>query len=196
MRVGWRLLIAGAIVLGFLCASTSAGAAGKCDTGDDLHNTGCSLSISEVGALVTAAQSDGYEYEFERYCDDGSRGRLCRDPVVCTDLESSSNGFLSYVMRRDVAPPVDVEGWVDVGTYCNDGDPKKKQVFTEALALAKFKAHDWATADIMVQPVGGRTLVNFPTNAYTTLTESSTIAFTMFGQDITIAAEPVEYTWH
>ncbi|WP_460844621.1 hypothetical protein [Nocardioides ultimimeridianus] len=52
----------------------------------------------------------------------------------------------------------------------------------------------WPGSPLMIQPVNGRTLVNFRTNFYTTNTGPTTKTVTLLGRRITIEATP-SYRW-
>ncbi len=48
----------------------------------------------------------------------------------------------------------------------------------------------------MVQPVGGRTLINFETNFFTSTTDAKVQPVQLLGRDVEIEATPTSYTWH
>jgi hypothetical protein len=53
----------------------------------------------------------------------------------------------------------------------------------------------WPTAELQVQPPDGQTLINFDTNFFTDNTAPTTRTVTLVGQQVTIEATPVGYTW-
>ena len=64
------------------------------------------------------------------------------------------------------------------------------------MVAAAFRRIPLPASDLMVQPPGGRTLVNFDTNFYTTNTGPTTLTVTLLGQRVTVEATPTSYTWH
>jgi hypothetical protein len=62
--------------------------------------------------------------------------------------------------------------------------------------MKRMKTIDWPSADLVIQPPDGRTLVNLPTNFLTTTTESTSQTVSLLGQTVEIEATPVNYTWH
>lgn len=109
-------------------------------------------------------------------------GGICDERVMC--VEDGEQGFMHDVFR-------DGE---DIADVCvPNGQLNQESVAT--LVLREFRTLDWKASRLVVQPKGGRTLVNFQTNFYTpdnaTLEKQVTIA----GQDVVIHATPVDYTY-
>ena len=48
----------------------------------------------------------------------------------------------------------------------------------------------------MVQPVGGRTLINFETNFFTPTTRARVVSVRLGDREVEIEATPESYTWH
>ncbi|TYL44823.1 hypothetical protein FXB39_21440, partial [Nocardioides sp. BGMRC 2183] len=59
-----------------------------------------------------------------------------------------------------------------------------------------FQRLSWPASDLKIQPINGRTLVNFDTNYYTDDTTPITQTIRLLGRPITIEATPTEYHWH
>ncbi len=59
-----------------------------------------------------------------------------------------------------------------------------------------MKKLDWPTAELVIQPPDGKTLVNLTTNFLTTTTEPTSQTITLLGRQVEIEANPVDYTWH
>jgi len=55
---------------------------------------------------------------------------------------------------------------------------------------------EWPQAELGIQPVGGRTLINFETNFFTSTTEAQVQTVTLLGRQVEIRATPESYTWH
>ncbi len=58
-----------------------------------------------------------------------------------------------------------------------------------------FRSLDWPASPLIVQPPGGRTLVNFATNFYTDNTTPRRQSITLLGHRVLIEATPTSYTW-
>ena len=64
------------------------------------------------------------------------------------------------------------------------------------LIIRQFKRIAWPSSKLVVQPRGGRTLVNFETNFYTPDHRSIDQSVTVAGQSVVIRAVPVSYTYY
>ena len=83
------------------------------------------------------------------------------------------------------------------GVFCVTAkDEYDFRAVTKRRVTEEFKAVGWPQADLVIQPPDGRTLVNFPTNFYTTLTDPQTETVDIFGHAVEIEATPASYTWH
>jgi hypothetical protein len=59
-----------------------------------------------------------------------------------------------------------------------------------------MKKLDWPSAELMIQPPNGKTLVNLATNFFTATMHPTARTITLLGQQVEITAKPVSYTWH
>ncbi|MGA8847735.1 MAG: hypothetical protein WB471_14065 [Nocardioides sp.] len=66
---------------------------------------------------------------------------------------------------------------------------------TPGRVLRAFRSLTWPQSDLIIQPPGGTTLVNFATNFYTENTAPARQRITLLGQDVLIEATPTTYTW-
>ncbi|MBF4762484.1 hypothetical protein ISU07_05055 [Nocardioides islandensis] len=83
------------------------------------------------------------------------------------------------------------------GTVCLDVDTAEHfDVITPGRVFKAMKTLDWPTAELVIQPPDGRTLVNLKTNFLTTTTEPTTKTVSLLGHSVDIEATPVGYTWH
>ena len=83
------------------------------------------------------------------------------------------------------------------GTVCLDTDTAEHfDVITPGRVFKAMKTLDWPTAELVIQPPDGRTLVNLKTNFLTTTTEPTTRTVSLLGHSVDIEATPVGYTWH
>jgi hypothetical protein len=110
-------------------------------------------------------------------------GGICAEHVEC--VENGEEGFMHDVYMDGT----------DVGDVCVPQDAVR-EVDLVKLVIREFKRMDWPASKLVVQPRGGKTLVNFKTNFYTPdhrLIDRSVI---LAGQAVTIRAVPVSYVWH
>lgn len=64
------------------------------------------------------------------------------------------------------------------------------------LVIAQFRRLDWNPSAVVVQPPGGKTLVNLDTNFYTDNTGKQDIPVRVAGRNITVTARPIAYRWN
>ena len=110
-------------------------------------------------------------------------GGICAEHVEC--VENGQAGFVHDVFR-------DGE---DVGDVCVP-DEAVSAVNVARLAIREFRRMEWPASELVVQPPGGRTLVNLETNFYTTDSSAIPRDITIAGQAVSIRATPVSYTFH
>lgn len=83
-----------------------------------------------------------------------------------------------------------------VGEVCvTEQEAAEAPVVTPGRVLRAFRSLSWPASELVVQPPGGETLVNFATNFYTVDDEPLTQQVTLLGQSVLIEATPAEYTW-
>jgi hypothetical protein len=128
----------------------------------------------------STASGDGRTWVVAIQC---ANGGICNDNVECAE-----NGQAGYI--HDVY----LDG-VDVGDVCVP-ENAVQQVDLAKLILREFKRIAWPSSQLVVQPRGGRTLVNFETNFYTPDHRSIDRSVTLAGQSIVIRAVPVSYTYY
>lgn len=88
---------------------------------------------------------------------------------------------------------------VRFGTAClsaGEADAVDDPPPVRALVIEAFSRLDWPASPLVVQPPGGRTLVNFDTNFYTTNTKPTDISVTLVESDVVVTARPVGYRWN
>lgn len=154
----------------------------------------CPKSASEVQSDFASAESDGFTYRIRLWCHD----RISERDVQCvgppTPCSPPEGGTLYEVFRARVDQPT---AWTNLGRSClGAGDVATLGTITPELVLTEFRKLTWPQAELIVQPVGGETLVNFPTNFYTENTEPTSQEITLLGARVTIEATPTSYTWH
>ena len=83
-----------------------------------------------------------------------------------------------------------------VGETCvTEPQAAEQEQVTPGRVLRAFQRLTWPQSDLVVQPPGGQTLVNFDTNFYTGNTDPSRQTVTLLGQSVLIEATPTTYTW-
>ena len=149
----------------------------------------CELTVEQYAGLTV---SGAYEYDLKRWaCKRDPKSGECSNPVDCTGSDGRP-GILASVWRRLVgAPEWESTPW----TFC-DTAPETKATITPAMAAVEMKRLAWPAPDLVIQPPGGRTLVNFPTNAYSRLAvDSVSQTVTVLGREVEIEATPEEFIW-
>ncbi len=134
--------------------------------------------------LETVGTGGSQPIRYEPSCDIGGDA-LCFARSAC--VEDGYDGFLYDIYRGDTY----------LGQTCVTDAPGQPAapVLTPARIEREFRALDWPASDLQVQPTNGRTLVNLPTNLFTTNTEPHRRTLTLLGQRITIEATAVGWTW-
>jgi len=164
----------------FVAAASCGSTVGSDGSGTDV-TTVCTTS---PGALHHDLSVPGHEWRLSPHCAIGG-SVVCAGGAVCGDTD----------------PPGTV---YDV---FEDGELVSEVCLTPAEHLAIDQpwpgdvedavAHqDWPAPVLRIQPVGGRTLVNLPTNFYTRSTSSHVATVVLLGYTTTITLTPVSYTWH
>lgn len=189
MRLRWLAKVACAtLLLTLLYAPAAVAVCGRDSDLDGAHGE-CHKSYQEVKAAYARAAAEGYQYQITLACGSDNTGDACSNPRTCINIPGS-------VLYRVLRAPATTQNWETWGIVCLTATQLDDfQTITTAMVTHQFRTLDWPTAPITIQPPGGRTLVNLPTNAYTTLTNPTTQTITLLGQPVTIEATPVSYTW-
>jgi len=118
----------------------------------------------------------------------------CYSPRAC---QSGADTGTWYILDRAPVTATTDDAFVPYGVFCVTAkDEFDFRAVTKRRVTEEFKAVAWPEAELIVQPSEGRTLVNFPTNFYTTLTDPQTESVDIFGHTVVIEATPSSYTWH
>lgn len=152
----------------------------------------CEYSPGEVKEKYATAESDGFQYRIRLWCQTRVSDTQCAGSATpCADPP----GSFRYELLRAPAGPN--PSWTVIGDAClTPGDLGNLGTITPELVATEFRKLHWPKADLVVQPPGGETLVNFPTNFYTENTEPTQQQITLLGTRITIEATPTSYDWH
>jgi hypothetical protein len=166
---------------------TQARAAADCVAAADLITTSASCEYTGKSLREKASTDAEAVYSVFQACwrGESTQPELCSNPRACTVGEET--GAIYAVLRNGVY----------IGTACLTAGEDK--VFTPPIAVIvakKFKNLEWPQSTLTIQPLGGRTLVNFETIFYTTNNQPSVRELTLIGQTVEIQATPTSYTWH
>jgi hypothetical protein len=138
----------------------------------------CAWSYADY--TQTSGSGDGHTWVVSIQCDNGG---ICTEHVEC--IEGGQEGYVHDVFMDGT----------DVGDVCVP-DNAVQQVDIAKLVIRQFKRIAWPASKLVVQPRGGRTLVNFETNFYTPDHRSIDQDLTIAGQAVVIRAVPVSYTYY
>jgi len=175
---------------------STAARASVCDQGLLLGSAelACFGSGVDLQQDMDSVEGQQYTYRLNQLCRDEGDTGTCDNPRACTN-SAGVPGTLYSVSRRPLdTPPAPFQAYAVV---CLTADEEPTfQVVTWQAVWKVMKTLEWPRAELVVQPVGGRTLINFETNFYTTTTEASLQPVRLLGRDVEIEATPESYTWH
>ncbi len=174
-----RLALALLLMLSVPTTAAPASADPSCiSVGWEQMDASCQWTFAEYQG--SSSSGDGRTWVVAIQC---ANGGICNDNVECA--ENGQDGYIHDVY---------LDG-VDVGDVCVP-DNAVQQVDLVQLIIREFKRIGWPYSELVVQPRGGRTLVNFDTNFYTPDHQAIDKGVTLAGQAITIRAVPVSYDWY
>ncbi|WP_210649198.1 hypothetical protein [Nocardioides sp. SYSU D00065] len=176
-----RGLVAASILTSVLVAllASQATAESSCvSVGWEQLDADCTWTYADYSA--SASSGDGQTWVVTIQCGNGG---ICSEHVECE--EGGAAGFWHDVFLNGN----------DVGDVCvpeNEVD----QVNIAQLILREFRRIAWPDSELVVQPPGGKTLVNFETNFYTPDHAAITQDVVLAGRRVAIRAVPTSYTFH
>jgi hypothetical protein len=149
----------------------------------------CEYSSTELIQVVAASANTTVRYQVRLQCLSQNQGGICNNPRTCAVPPDT----LRYdVLRSEAGGP-----FLKVGEVCLTTDEAGQLgVITTAMVAREFRRLAWPSSTLVVQPPGGRTLVNFETNFSTTNTEPSSQTVVLLGQQVEIEATPTGWVWH
>lgn len=177
MRCLLALLIAFCLVV---VPSAPSSAEGPCAVAGGLDSASATCQWTYPEYTQAASSGDGHTYVVAIQC---ANGGICADYIECN--ENGKTGFMHDVY---------VDG-TDVGDVCV---PEKDvdKVNIAKLIIREFKSLSWPASDLVVQPPGGKTLVNFETNFYTLNSQAIPKSVSVAGQAVEIRATPTAYRFN
>ena len=179
-----------ALVAHLLLILTPSAAIASCGQESSIFNASETCDYSSSGVAEEKAKYPTAAWSVRQICKDDSwtPEGACFNPDDCTSADGVPG--TRYTLYRDGE---------NVGSACLTAgqagevdDPPPIRV----LVLRAFENLDWSESILVVQPPGGRTLVNLDTNFYTDNSDFTVIPVTLVQSEVRIQAEPISYTWH
>lgn len=179
MRVLAPALVAAWSVLGgpFVVPGASAAESSCVQVTWQAVASNCAWTYAEYSEA--SSSGDSHTWVVSIQC---ANGGICNDNVEC--VESGQAGYIHDVYMDGT----------DVGDVCVP-ENEVQEVDLARLVIREFKRIAWPSSKLVVQPRGGRTLVNFETNFYTPDHQAIDQSLTIAGQSVVIRAVPVSYTY-
>lgn len=184
-------LVVIAMVFGLLALTPTAATAEvveRCYEVVDLNvvEVKCEYSANSIRAAQSA--EPGSTWAVYQLCKDGTSGGVeaCANPRACTIGERI--GTL-YAVFKDGA-----RQGIACLTAGEAGDIEAPPI--RELVIAQFQELDWSPSAIVVQPPGGKTLVNLDTNFYTSNSREQSIEVLLMGRRVVVSARPIAYRWN
>lgn len=167
---------------------SKAGETERCYESVDINvvEVACEYSAHSIReAQMATPQAKWAVYQL---CKDGTSGGVeaCSNPRACTI--GGTVGTLYSVFRDGVLVG---QACLTAGEASEVEDPPVR-----VLVIKAFESLSWPVSELVVQPPGGRTLVNLETNFYTGNTGFTVFPVTLIGRQVRVRAEPISYTWH
>ena len=125
------------------------------------------------------------------------------DTKICHETAPPSNDGPADV--ANLPPPAGsaacLGGMIDIGLdpddYCgSETEDQALPAITGGLVATAFRRLTLPASDLVVQPPGGRTLVNFETNFLTTNDHPLTRTIQLLGRPLQLRIWPTSYTWY
>jgi hypothetical protein len=155
----------------------------------DEVTTGCYYNGDEVSQAYNSG--DGATWSIALQCKEESRATNCLIPIRCL-ATGGRQGSLYNVYRTPPGGPREL-----YGVAClTPSEAGQLGAITPDMVFEAMQRLTWPKSELVIQPPGGETLVNFETNFYTTNTAPTTQAVTLLGQRVEIEATPGSYVWH
>lgn len=187
MTRAFVLMLATIVMTGLLQGPAEAEDEEKAHREDEIRLDDVSIEIQFPGtepATTSVSTADGPAYDFGPTCGAGGRA-ICYQGATC--FENDVEGVLYDVF---------LEG-EKVGETCvTEQEAAEQEQVTPGRVLRAFRRLSWPRSELIIQPPGGTTLVNFATNFYTDNTAPSRQRVTLLRQGVLIEATPTTYTWH
>lgn len=116
-------------------------------------------------------------------CVSGLAGPTCFAPTPCADDEYTMVNYFFYALTDMTLP-----------NNCTPTPGQDPAAVVNAAVYEAFRAVPLPETNLQIQPPDATTLVNLPTNFFTT-TESFTTTVTVLGYTVDLDITPTSYTW-
>lgn len=166
-----------------------AGASQSGDAFEAVFTSESAPNTSQGGGQASLSSGPQVSYSYEPMCERGEGGAAsafygCGGQQTC-GVEGDRYWIWEYTASASQI----------VGTACIEpNDPAPQAVLTPGRILEAFRRIPVPESPIGVNPVGGRTLVNFDTILHTEA-EPFTETVQLLGRSVTFDIEPSEFTW-
>jgi hypothetical protein len=174
----------------FTIAVTGSASASDGHGGVDTDTSGliASWTVGGPGSVPAASSSQGNTIVHtihEAACIWRGDQTCSGDPALCDD--GTIMVYTSYVTESGQL----IEG----GNNCPQDSVVASPIVTPGLVLSAFRRVPLPASELVVQPPGGRTLVNFETNFYTEQGEFTRVV-RLLGQRVELRIWPASFVWH
>lgn len=177
----------GLVMLALLLSHVLLGSPAFADDGEDVDLQSAGFIFQGRGSQSSASDhiaSNQQAYDYGPTCGLGGQA-VCYQGAPC--VADGTEG-----VKFDVF----LEG-EKVGEVCvTDQAAVEQEQVTPGRVLRAFRRLTWPESGLVVQPPGGTTLVNFPTNFYTENAAPTRQRVTLLRQGVLIEATPTTYTWY
>jgi hypothetical protein len=140
----------------------------------------CEWTLASYQAITSSASE--HVWTTAKVCDVGSAA-LCDVFLSCT-----RDGVTAWMHQ------IFMDG-IPVGQVCLPDDEEREPPI-RVLAIRAFKELSWPSSELVVQPRGGKTLVNLDTNFYTSNSRPTSIRVRLRATDVVVTARPIAYRWN
>jgi hypothetical protein len=183
-------LVKAALLVGFFAVLTTAPAQAD-DDGASVTTapTGVLLHVIDAqggsGSVTPVVSGDPIVSSFEEAVCALGGADTCAEVAACDDGEPMT--YTTYVTASGVLLPG--------GDNCPEDAVVQQPQVTPGLVLSAFRRVPLPASELVVQPPGGRTLVNFETNFYTEQGEFTRVV-RLLGQRVELRIWPASFVWH
>ena len=154
----------------------------------------CYSGGDDLRAYLHSAAGQDFDYDYMSLCTNQSNVTGCDSPRDCLNSQGVPGTLWSVLRRPKGTPNAVFEHFTHV--CLTAGEEDDFEVISWRRVWAVMKTLEWPQAELVVQPVGGRTLINFETNFFTTTTRARVLSVRLGGREVEIEATPESYTWH
>ena len=187
MRAGFRSVVAVLVMMIALSpnsASAEEDGIGAQSGGGGVTVSGFNENEGTSETVPAAVVSTPGHWSYVAQCAIGG-DQTCAEPALCDD--GSVQTYAYFVTDSGETYPA--------GDNCPEDAVAALPQVTPGLVLRAFRRVPLPASELVVQPPGGRTLVNFETNFYTEQGEFTRVV-RLLGQRVELRIWPESFTWH